>query len=85
MVRGPFAMRTVSFQGTQISESQRRKLAFQSKPFLNPLLAAQVEAAIEETEQRKAAGIKPPRQWSLEKHERGTPYLGDTFNFDRCN
>lgn len=78
-------MRTVSFQGTQLSDAQRSKLAIQSKPFLNPLLAAQVDAAIEETEQRKAAGIRPVRQWSLERLERGTPYVGDIFNFGALN
>jgi hypothetical protein len=74
-------MRTVSFQGATLTASDRLRLEQQRRSFLNPILAASVDAAIEETEQRKAAGIRPPRQWSLERHERGTPFVGDAFNF----
>jgi hypothetical protein len=76
-------VRTVSFQGPQLSESQRRMLELQRRPFLNPNLSAQVNAALDETEARKAAGVKPARLWTLEKYERGTPYVGDIFNHYR--
>lgn len=75
-------MKTVSFQGTQLSAADRRKLEMQRRPFLNDHLNAQVQTALDETEQRKAQGVKAPRLWAVIMSERGTPYCGDFFKFN---
>ncbi len=76
-------MKTVSFQGTQLSASQKRTMHRQQTVFINHHLASAVDSALDATEERKAAGVKPARLWTVERQERGTPYLGDTFNFER--
>lgn len=75
-------MRTVSFQGTQLSANQRRQLAFQQQAkasFLNPELQQMLADSLAEQERRKALGIKPERIWFVERNEKGTPWLGDVF------
>jgi hypothetical protein len=77
-------MRTVSFQGTQISESQRRALAFQQQSrtaFLNPILAASVEKSLADTDRRKEQGIKPERQWFVERQEKGTSCFAEWMGY----
>lgn len=74
-------MRTVSFQGTRLTDAERRKLDLQRRKFFMPDLSVAVDAALQETEKRKSEGIKPPRLWTVERVERGTPYVGDIFLF----
>lgn len=70
-------MRKVSFQGIQLTASERRKLDIQRRPLLNQRLAVEVSEAVRVDSERKAAGVKPACWWSLERYERGTPYVGD--------
>lgn len=80
-------MRTVSFQGIQLSASERRRLQFQQQTrqaFPNPALAASVDAALER--QREASEQGPqddPYKFRLEYQSRGTPWVGDVFGYDR--
>lgn len=82
-------MRTVSFQGTQLSSAQRAKLqqqvALRTSMFTGGLgeLVASVDAAMAEHKRTAAAPHKPERQWFLESNEHGTPWLGDVFGFYR--
>lgn len=76
-------MRTVSFQGTQLTDRERQKLAFQrnTRPLLNDHLKQMVDQSLVEDEQAKFSGITPPRRWTCIRQERGTPYVGDIFKF----
>lgn len=58
-------MRTVSFQGVQLSPGQRRMLELQrhAKSFMSPVLEQQVVQALAVLEVRKEQGIKPEKQW----------------------
>lgn len=79
-------MRTVSFQGTQLSPGQRRQLDFQQQAraaFLNPILEQQVEQGFAALEQHKLTG-KPyenPNKFHVESTATGTPWGGDCFGF----
>lgn len=78
--------RTVSFQGTQLSQRQRQQLAFQQQTraaFLNSHLNDQVNETLAALEKRKEEGAKPvkPRQWFLEYQASGTPCFADVFGF----
>ncbi len=73
-------MKTVSFQGIQLTRAERAKLAFQRKSKTNIQLVESVNQAIQVSEQSKSAGNKPPRWWTLISHERGTPFVGDIFH-----
>lgn len=68
-------MKTVSFQGTQLTDSQRRRLRLQQhlRPTARPELLAPIVA--------DTTDDTPRRQWSVVMHERGTPYVGDIFKF----
>ena len=78
-------MKTVSFQGTQLSASQRRRLAMQqqAKPFLNTHLAQQVEQTLEAVEKLREEGTQGenPNKFRFESESRGTPWLGDVFGY----
>lgn len=76
--------RTVSFQGTQLSASDRRRLAMQQlKPFLNTHLAQQVEQTLEAVEKLREEGKQGenPNKFRLEYESKGTPWLGDVFGY----
>jgi len=76
--------RTVSFQGTQLSDPQRRNLALRQQvqaSFLNQHLTAMVDETFAKLEQRKAQGIKPERVWFPHSTEKGTPFVGDSFGY----
>lgn len=76
--------RTVSFQGTQLSDSQRRNIALRQQvqaSFLNQHLTAMVDETFAKLEQRKAQGIKPERVWFPDRTEKGTPFVGDSFGY----
>lgn len=68
-------MKTISFQGTRLTDADRRKLAQQQR-FLNPHLSETVSSVLAE-DADKSTGTKSPRWWSVERVERGTPYVGD--------
>lgn len=77
-------MRTVDFQGTQLSSGQRRRLAEQQQvrsSFINPVLAQQVEQALKVVEARKEQGVKPERIWFVERQETGTLCIAEWMGF----
>lgn len=77
-------MRMVSFQGTQLSASERRSLEFRQQvrsSFINPVLQAQVDLTLANLDQRKEEGAKPVRVWFPDRTEKGTPFVGDVFGF----
>lgn len=77
-------MRTVSFQGTQLSAGQRRQLAFQQQTrtaFLNPILAETVEKSLAETDRRKEQGVKPEPIWFVDRQEKGTACIAEWMGY----
>lgn len=77
-------MKTVSFQGVQLSAGQRRQLAFQQQTraaFLNPILAESVEQTIAAVEARKASGVRPERVWFVDRQESGTPCIAEWMGY----
>jgi len=76
-------MRTVSFQGTQLTTGQRRRLDDQqrTRAFMNSTLQQQVTETLAAVEARQSKGIKPERQWFLVHQERGTPCVAELFGF----
>lgn len=77
-------MKTVSFQGTQLSAGQRRQLAFQQQTrtaFLNPILAETVDQALAAVELRKEQGVKPERIWSVDRQEKGTACIAEWMGY----
>jgi len=76
-------MRTVSFQGTQLTSGQRRRLHEQQqvRAFVNPILQQQVNDTLAAIDSRKQLGTKPERQWFLDRQERGTPCVAEFFGF----
>lgn len=77
-------MRTVDFQGTQLSSGQRRRLAEQQQvrsSFINPVLAQQVAQALKVVEARKEQGVKPERIWFVERQETGTLCIAEWMGF----
>jgi hypothetical protein len=80
-------MRTVSFQGTQLSKGQRDRLAFQQQTraaFLNTHLVDQVNetlAAVDRLKEQGVPPVKPERKWFLEYQAKGTPCVAELFGF----
>jgi len=77
-------MRTVSFQGTQLSRQERARLEFHRQTrsaFLNSHLQLYVSETIAELDQRKEQGVKPERQWTLVYESKGTPCVAEYFGF----
>ena len=77
-------MRTVSFQGIQLTSGQRRRLAEQQQvrtSFINPVLAQQVEQALRAVEIRKEQGAKSERIWFIERQEIGTICVAEWMGF----
>lgn len=77
-------MRTVSFQGIQLSAAQRRQLAFQQQArasILNPVLEHQLIEALAAADRVREQGGKyeNPNKFSLDYATKGTPWLGDVF------
>lgn len=76
--------RTVSFQGTQLSASQRRTMAMQQQvraSFLNPTLQTMVDETFAALDQRKEQGVKPERQWFVDREERGTSCVAEWMGY----
>ena len=77
-------MKTVSFQGIQLTSGQRRRLAEQQQvrtSFINPVLAQQVEQTLRAVEARKEQGVKPERIWFVERQETGTTCVAEWMGF----
>lgn len=77
-------MKTVSFQGGQLSRSQRERLEQyrRTQASVNTtVLQQQVAETFAALEQRKDQGIKPERQWTLLEQQSGTPCFADVFGF----
>lgn len=76
-------MRTVDFQGTQLSSGQRRRLADQKRvaASMSNVIAQQVSETLQLLEKRKEQGIKPERIWSLERQETGTTSVAQWMGF----
>ena len=77
-------MRTVSFQGVQLTSGQQRRLAEQQQlrgAFINPILAQQVEQTLRAVEARREQGVKPERIWSIEREEIGTTCVAEWMGF----
>lgn len=77
-------MRTVSFQGTQLTAGQKRRMLEQQQSrssFINPVLAQQVEQALKVVEARKEQGVKPERIWFVERQETGTTCVAEWMGF----
>lgn len=77
-------MKTVSFQGVQLTSGQQRRLAEQQRvrgAFINPVLAQQVEQTFKAVEARKEQGVKPERIWLVERQEKGTTCVAEWMGF----
>lgn len=77
-------MRTVSFQGAQLTSGQKRRLAEQQRvqnSFINPVLAQQVEQTLRVVEARKEQGVKPERIWFVDRQETGTTCIAEWMGF----
>jgi hypothetical protein len=77
-------VRTVSFQGAQLTSGQKRRLAEQQRvqnSFINPVLAQQVEQTLRVVEARKEQGVKPERIWFVDRQEIGTICIAEWMGF----
>lgn len=77
-------MRTVSFQGAQLTSGQKRRLAEQQRvqnSFINPVLAQQVEQTLRVVEARKEQGVKPERIWFVDRQKTGTTCIAEWMGF----
>lgn len=76
-------MKTVSFQGVQLTAGQKLRLQQQQqlRAFMNPVLADQVATALSVIEIRKEQGIKPERQWLEERKEKGTYSIAEWMGY----
>lgn len=77
-------MRTVSFQGTQLTTGQKRRIVEQQQvrsSFINPVLAQQVEQTLKAVVARKEQGVKPERIWFVERQEIGTTCVAEWMGF----
>lgn len=78
-------MKTVSFQGSQLTTSDRRRLAERQQvvasAFLNPVLQNQLQVAIHRLEERKEQGFKPEKFWFVERQEQGTTCVAEWMGY----
>ncbi|WP_026020437.1 hypothetical protein [Pseudomonas putida] len=76
-------MRTVSFQGAQLSPGQQRRLEQQRQvqAFMSPVLAEQVAQTIQVLDARKEQGAKPEKQWFLVSETRGTTCIAEWMGY----
>ncbi len=77
-------MKTVSFQGGQLTRSQRERLEQyrRTQATVNTsVLQQQVAETFAALDQRKDQGTKPERQWFLEFEAKGTPCVAELFGF----
>lgn len=76
-------MKTVSFQGAQLTSGQRNRLEQQRRiqSMLNPVLADQVAQTIAVLEVRKSQGIQPEKQWVTVSDTRGTVSIAEWMGY----
>ncbi|WP_324709579.1 hypothetical protein [Pseudomonas citronellolis] len=79
-------MRTVSFQGVQLSATQRlradQQARLQASMRNRSHLDVQVEQTMQAVQKAKEQGTaKPFKQWQVIHTERGTLFLGDVFGY----
>lgn len=76
-------MRTVSFQGAQLSANERRRLHQQQqvKAFINPVIQQHVSIALERLDTLRLDPQDDPYRYRLDYQAKGTPFLGDAFGF----
>ncbi|MDG9926358.1 MULTISPECIES: hypothetical protein [unclassified Pseudomonas] len=79
-------MKTVSFQGTQLSASERRRIEQQRqvRSFLNPHLTQQVDEALAAVDKLREEGNygENPNKFRLFSETKSAPYVGDLFGLD---
>lgn len=76
-------MRTVDFQGTQLSSGQRRRLADQKRvtASMSNVIAQQVAETLQLLEKRKEQGVKIESIWTVERQETGTICVAEWMGF----
>lgn len=79
-------LKTVSFQGAQLTPGQRIRLEQQAaiRSFINPVLQQQVAAALtalEDFKKSPAVPYKPEKQWFLESQTYGTPSIAEFMGY----
>lgn len=78
-------MKTVSFQGTALTESQRRQLAQRQamRPFMNSHLSQMVDDTLAAVDKMREEGKQGenPNKFRFEYESKGTPWLGDVFGY----
>lgn len=76
-------MRTVSFQGVQLTSGQRLRLQQQQhvRAFMSPVLCDQVAETLKAVEVRKDQGIKPDKQWFLDFEAHGTTCIAEFMGY----
>lgn len=76
-------MKTVSFQGAQLTTGQRERLQQQRRiqSMLNPVLAEQVAQTIAVLDVRKEQGIQPEKQWVTISDTRGTVSIAEWMGY----
>lgn len=76
-------MKTVSFQGAQLTTGQRERLEQQRRiqSMLNPVLAEQVAQTIAVLEVRKEQGTQPEKQWVTVSDTRGTISIAEWMGY----
>ncbi len=80
-------LRTVSFQGTQLTAGQRARLEVEqrTRAFMNSTLHQQVTETLAALDSGKHQAHRPERQWFLDRQERGTPMRCRTVRLLRGN
>ncbi|GAA0427435.1 hypothetical protein HBO00_24625 [Pseudomonas sp. WS 5407] len=76
-------MRTVSFQGVQLTAGQKLRAQQQQhvRAFMSPVLAQQVADTLAVIELRKEQGAKPEKLWFPDRQEHGTPSIAEWMGF----
>jgi hypothetical protein len=76
-------VRTVDFQGTQLTSGQRRRLADQKKLIasMTNVISQQVAETLQLLEKRKEQGVKVESIWFLDRQETGTICVAEWMGF----
>ena len=79
-------MQTVSFQGVQMSATQRLRSEQQARLRLSmsgglAQLVDGIDKAMADHKRTASEPYKPEKQWHTVSNEHGTPWLGDVFGF----
>lgn len=76
-------MKTVSFQGVQLTANQKLRLQQQQhvRSFMNPVLAEQVATTLAVIEVRKEQGVKPEPIWFPDYKETGTISVAEWMGY----